>query len=95
MRKAQLDEKDFSDRLDEKFAHLANLNEDPMLSYVISHQLNREETSIGSRNSDICLTGLSILERHALIRRENNGNYQIQPADFTAKIKINGYNLTG
>lgn len=66
-----------------------------MLSYIICHYLNNEEITIGSRNSNITLTGLGILERHAIIRRVNNQNYEVAPVEVSAKIKLNGYNLTG
>lgn len=75
--------------------YLANLNEDPMLSYVICHSLNTDEITVGSRNSTICLNGLSILEQHAIIRRIDSNRYQLIPAESGSKIKVNGYNLTG
>lgn len=78
-----------------KVAYLANLNEDPMLSYVICHQLNKDEVTIGNRNTNILLTGLSISERHAVIYRKNESHYEIQPSEMASKIKVNGYNLAG
>ena len=75
--------------------YLANLNEDPMLSYVICHSLSKDETTIGSRNTNICLNGLSILERHAIIRCKDSHKYELAPAEPGAKIKVNGYNLSG
>ncbi len=66
-----------------------------MLSYVICHYLNTDEITIGSRNSNICLNGLSILEHHAIIRCVNSNKYELTPAEPGAKIKVNGYNLNG
>ena len=66
-----------------------------MLSHIICHYLNTAEITIGSRNATICLTGLSILERHALIRRQSDHVYELIPAEASAKIKLNGYNLNG
>jgi len=80
---------------DKNHPYFANLNEDPMLSYVICHYLNSNEITIGSRNSTICLNGLNILEQHAVVRRLDSDNYELKPAEVGAKIKINGYNLTG
>ncbi len=74
---------------------MANLNEDPMLSYVICHALSKDETTIGSRNTNICLNGLSILERHAIIKCKESNKYELSPAEPGAKIKVNGYNLNG
>lgn len=82
-------------KFNESLPSLANLNEDPLLSYIISHYLNEEETTIGSRNCTITLNGLSILERHAIIRLIDNQTYQLIPAEANAKIKVNGYNLNG
>ena len=66
-----------------------------MLSYIICHYLNTDEISIGSRNATICLTGLSILERHAIIRCQKNHIHELIPVEGAAKIKLNGYNLNG
>jgi hypothetical protein len=95
LKKAQSDEKRISIHSDKSIPYLANLNEDPMLSYVICHYLNTDEITIGSRNSTICLNGLSILERHAIIRRIDSTKYELAPAEPGAKIKVNGYNLNG
>jgi hypothetical protein len=80
---------------DKTVPYLANLNEDPMLSYVICHYLNTDEITIGSRNSTICLNGLSILERHAIIRHIRSNKYELISAESGSKIKVNGYNLNG
>ena len=95
LRKAQSDEKKSSNQLDKSTPYLANLNEDPMLSYIIFHHLNTDEITIGSRNAMISLNGLSILERHAFIRRLDANRYELRAAEAGAKIKINGYNLNG
>lgn len=66
-----------------------------MLSYIIFHYLDQEEITIGSRDCTITLNGLSILERHAIIRSIDTQTYQLIPAEANAKIKVNGYNLNG
>lgn len=66
-----------------------------MLSYVICHYLKTEEITIGSRNANVSLTGLNILERHAIVRRANPSKYELTAAEPGAKIKVNGYNLNG
>lgn len=66
-----------------------------MLSYVICHYLKTDEMIIGSRNANISLNGLSILERHAFIRHTNPSKYELTAAEPGAKIKVNGYNLNG
>ena len=95
LKKAQSDDKKSPNQSDKNIPYLANLNEDPMLSYVICHQLTTDEITIGSRNCSVCLNGLSILERHAIIRRVNANQYELVPAEPGAKIKVNGYNLNG
>ncbi|CAF3629264.1 unnamed protein product [Adineta steineri] len=100
LKNAQLDDKNSSTSLkstqsDQIVPYLANLNEDPMLSYIICHYLHTDEITIGSRDCTIYLNGLSILERHAILRHSNTNVYQLIPAEATAKIKVNGYNLTG
>ena len=66
-----------------------------MLSYIICHYFHTDEITIGSRNSMICLNGLSILEHHATIRRIDSNKYELKPAESGSKIKVNGYNLNG
>ncbi len=80
---------------DQRIPYLANLNEDLMLSYVICHSLNTDEITIGSRDCTIYLHGLSILERHAIIRHTDKNEYELTPAEPVAKIKVNGRNLNG
>lgn len=95
MKQAQSDDKKATTLIDKNLPCLANLNEDPMLSYVICHYLTTDEITIGNRNATIYLNGLSILEHHAIIRRLDANNYQLIPAEPGAKIKVNGYNLNG
>ncbi|CAF4338572.1 unnamed protein product, partial [Rotaria sp. Silwood2] len=95
LKNAQLDEKKSPNQLNKKVPYLANLNEDPMLSYVILHYFNTDEITIGSRNSTICLYGLNILERHATIRSIDSYRYELIAAEPGSKIKVNGYNLNG
>ncbi|CAF3182883.1 unnamed protein product [Rotaria socialis] len=95
LKNAQLNEKKSSQQSDKKVPYLANLNEDPMLSYIILHYFNTDTITIGSRNSTICLTGLNILEKHATIRAIDSCKYELIAAEPGAKIKVNGYNLNG
>ncbi|UJR26288.1 hypothetical protein I4U23_007626 [Adineta vaga] len=95
LKEAQSNDKKSSILINKNLPCLANLNEDPMLSYVICHYLTTDEIIIGNRNATICLNGLSILERHAIVRRLDTNNYQLIPAEPGAKIKVNGYNLNG
>jgi hypothetical protein len=82
--------------MDQTHPYLANLNEDPLLSYVIYHYLNSNEITIGSnRDCTIYLNGLSILEHHAIIRCIDIHTYELIPGESSAKIKVNGYNLNG
>ncbi|CAF3662340.1 unnamed protein product [Adineta steineri] len=95
LKQAQSNDKQSSIPLDKKIPCLANLNEDPMLSYVICHCLNTDEITIGNRNSTICFNGLNILEHHAIIRRVNSTSHELIPGESGSKIKVNGYNLNG
>ncbi|CAF3790803.1 unnamed protein product [Rotaria sordida] len=95
LKNARLDEKRALNQFDKKVPYLANLNEDPMLSYVILHYFTTDEITIGSRNSTICFNGLNILERHAIIRSIDSHKYELIAAEPGSKIKVNGYNLNG
>ena len=76
-----------------KEPYLTNLNEDPILSYVICHFLGAPKTRIGRDEScDIVLNGLHILSEHALITN-SNGMISIEPMQYGAKIKVNGHNI--
>ena len=75
--------------------YLTNLNEDPLLSYVICYFLDAPKTKIGrSKGCQINLNGLSIISEHATITNDENG-VCIQPAEMGAKIKVNGINIEG
>jgi kinesin family member 1 len=79
-----------------KEPHLTNLNEDPILSYVICHFIDSKELRIGrSNNCKIQLTGLSILSEHAIVASSNSGQVTIRPAQIGAKIKVNGIQIDG
>ncbi|CAF4431541.1 unnamed protein product [Rotaria socialis] len=82
-------------QVDHAYPFLVNLHEDPILSYVIYHYLSTDEITIGSRNCTIYINGLSIFERHAIIRHIDMNKYELSPAEPTARIKVNGYNLNG
>ncbi|CAM4741050.1 unnamed protein product [Rotaria magnacalcarata] len=95
LKNAQINEKKSLQHSDKKVPYLANLNEDPMLSYIILHYFNTDVITIGSQNSTICLTGLNILEKHATIRAIDSCKYELIAAEPGARIKVNGYNLNG
>jgi pSer/pThr/pTyr-binding forkhead associated (FHA) protein len=76
--------------------YITNLNEDPMLSYVICHFISNQVTTIGnhSKNS-IQLNGIAILEKHATIVISNKNEIIIEPAHNSAHIKVNGIDING
>lgn len=75
--------------------YLTNLNEDPILSYVICHFLEAAETKIGrSDDCNVQLNGLSIISVHAIVKNKK-GSITLEPAQIGAKIKINGTNVEG
>ncbi|OAF69255.1 hypothetical protein A3Q56_02996 [Intoshia linei] len=78
---------------------LSNLNEDPLLSNVILHELHESGTTkIGRKDTtntpNIVLSGLSIMVNHAIIEKCND-KYEIKPDTSNASIKINGHPLIG
>lgn len=76
-----------------KISYLTNINEDPILSYVICHFLDAQETKIGrSENSKIRLTGLGILSDHAVIHNKKN-KFTLSVSQIGAKVKVNGINV--
>lgn len=81
-----------------KEAHIANLNEDNMLSGVVVHFLGASETTIGRKDASpeptIILSGLSIQKQHAVVNNEN-GEVVVKPGSAGAKIKVNGVPLMG
>nr|CAB3259099.1 kinesin-like protein KIF28P [Phallusia mammillata] len=82
-----------------KAAHFVNLNEDPMLSGVIKHKIEKgKQIRIGRKDADpapdIVLTGLSIQKDHASIHYEEE-DVVIKPGATGSKIKVNGAPLTG
>jgi hypothetical protein len=100
LKNAQLDNENYPifskpSETNRTYPYLTNLNEDPLLSNVIHHYLISDEITIGSRDCTIYFNGLSILERHAIIRCIDIQTYELIPGEPSAKIKINGYNLNG
>lgn len=77
-------------------AHLVNLNEDPMLSGVIFHFLDKPTMVIGKSDSgvapDIVLSGLSIRKEHAVITMAGNV-VKMRPGNVSARTKVNGASL--
>ena len=73
---------------------MTNLNEDPILSYVICYFLGESLTSIGSSDEcEIQFKGLNILPIHATI--VNESDKVILKPEIGAKIKVNGNLLNG
>ncbi|KAK2181347.1 hypothetical protein NP493_403g07034 [Ridgeia piscesae] len=79
--------------------HLMNLNEDPLLSGVVVHFLQKGDTTVGRKDADpvpsVCLSGLSINKHHAILTVSDKGEAELKPADQGAKTKLNGLPLTG
>lgn len=74
---------------------MTNLNEDPILSYVIFHFLDAPKTRLGrAKDCQINLSGLSILSEHAIFLNEK-GTITLKPAEIGAKIKVNGAPIDG
>lgn len=72
-----------------KDPYLTNLNEDPILSYVICYFLGEKETLVGSSlECQIQLTGLNICSEHATIVN-NESKISIIP-ELNVKVKVNG-----
>lgn len=72
-----------------KDPYLTNLNEDPILSYVVCYFLSDKEALVGS--SDACqiqLSGLNICSEHAKILNDKDRIILIPEAG--AKLKVNG-----
>lgn len=63
--------------------HFVNLNEDAMLSGVIFHFLENDETTIGRADGDpppsIGFKGLSISKEHAVVTKAENNVVEIKP----------------
>ncbi|CAF0889778.1 unnamed protein product [Adineta ricciae] len=97
LKNAQLENKPrtASIKSNQQVPYLANLNEDPLLSYVISYYLKTDKITIGSRDCMIYLNGISILEYHAVINRTLTDEYELTPAEPSAQIKINGFYING
>ena len=72
--------------------HLVNLNEDPMLSGVVFHFLEKGTIVIGKGkqgvDADIALTGLSISKEHAIVTMKAPGSIFIKPGNSIAKTKV-------
>ncbi|KAL3117123.1 hypothetical protein niasHT_007526 [Heterodera trifolii] len=74
----------------EETPHLWNLNEDPALSDVIVHFLEKGDNKIGSGpNAQIQLKGMSILSDHALVRNRENKRITLMSLNG-AEILVNG-----
>jgi len=79
--------------------YFVNLNEDPMLSGVVKLPLKKDaDTTIGRKDADpkpdVILSGLSIQKNHATVSY-NEEEIVIKPVTAGARIKVNGFPLTG
>eukprot|EP00051_Salpingoeca_urceolata_P018835 m.267969 g.267969 ORF g.267969 m.267969 type:complete len:1177 (+) comp19290_c0_seq13:198-3728(+) len=76
--------------------HLVNLNEDPQLSHVICHFLDKPANVLGLRDDgdppDIQLRGIKLRKRHAVIMMEEERG-SIQCTAPGATVKLNGRRL--
>jgi uncharacterized protein YaaQ len=81
----------------EKTPHFWNLNEDPQLSCMLFHLIDRGAHRIGNNKADppnnIVLTGLSILPEHAKV--SNSGNSIILQPAKDARVLVNGERVGG
>ena len=76
--------------------YITNLNEDPMLSYVICHFIANLVTTIGNHSKNaIQLNGIAILDKHAKIVIHDKNEIVIEPAQNGAQIKVNGIDIVG
>lgn len=76
-----------------KTPYLTNLNEDPLLSYVICHFIDSKQVKVGrSADSAIQLSGLGILTDHAILSNQG-GEITMKPCQLGVKIKVNGNNV--
>jgi hypothetical protein len=79
----------------DKEPYLTNLNEDPLLSYIICYFLTEPVTLIGtSSKAAVQLRGLGILEEHATVKNNNN-IVELSMSNQDAKILVNGVYLKG
>ncbi len=81
-------------------AHLTNLNEDPLLSNQIYHNLEKiQNFRIGRKNGEpvphMILMGIGIQKNHASIKKENQNFYLIPDSPETCDyLFINGEKVT-
>lgn len=76
-----------------KEPYLTNLNEDPILSFVICYFLTDQITKIGqSDDCQIKLNGLNIISEHAVVQLDSD-KIILKAQQIGAKIKVNGHNV--
>ncbi|VDD90619.1 unnamed protein product [Enterobius vermicularis] len=76
-----------------KDSHFYNLNEDPALTDMIVHFVDKGTTTVGNKDADppanIQLNGLSIKQEHAVLKNNDNKKVTLTPLEG-AKILVNG-----
>ena len=74
--------------------HFVNLNEDPILSGVVFHFLERKRVVIGKDTTDplpdLPLSGLSIRREHAVLTIKGKKDITLQPGMTMARTKVCG-----
>ncbi|KAH7700395.1 hypothetical protein AAVH_32485, partial [Aphelenchoides avenae] len=77
--------------------HLWNLNEDPALTDIIAHFIEKGDNTVGNGSSvvpvQIALKGMSILPEHALIHNKDNKKVTLTPLN-AAEIFVNGRQIS-
>ena len=78
--------------------HILNLNEDPLMSGIIVHFLDKDEVRIGRKDAektqDIALSGLSVNKEHAVITNAK-GRLAVSIMEEGSKIVVNGKRVAG
>jgi len=84
--------------------HFTNLNEDPALTRVVRYFADKDSVLVGktAKGADaelaeeapaVPLAGLSIRPKHALVTKDADGTFHIEPASAAAETKLNGQPL--
>eukprot|EP00002_Diphylleia_rotans_P040887 TRINITY_DN981_c0_g2_i7.p1 TRINITY_DN981_c0_g2~~TRINITY_DN981_c0_g2_i7.p1 ORF type:complete len:709 (-),score=147.59 TRINITY_DN981_c0_g2_i7:1785-3911(-) len=76
-----------------QFAHLRNVNEDPMLSNKVVWLLDKKLTTVGRKETipepSISLAGLNIMKEHAVIKQGKPSEFNITALEG-ARVLVNG-----
>ena len=78
----------------ESIAHLRNLHHDENFDGKVLHFLDNGETTFGRKDArplpNVTLGGLSIQQRHCVVRNGGSGAVKLSPLDDDAKVFVNG-----